>query len=127
MNATPASKKKTSILGRIALGATALLILAFYLGFGRLLAGSWRQFGTLVVVAATYLGGMILLTRLTHPRTAADWRRNSLVFPVLGAVAGGVYLLASTASGIGPVVTGIVWGLLHAWLVRRQRRTLTGA
>ena len=127
MNAPPASKKGNSVLGRIALGVTALVILAFYVGFGRLLAGSWRQFAALVVVAATYLGGMILLTRLTRPRTAEEWRRISLLFPVLGAVAGGVYLLASTASGIGPVVTGVVWGLLHAWLVRRQTRALAGA
>lgn len=127
MNAPPVSKKDNSVLGRIALGITALAILAFYVGFGRLLAGSWRQFAALVLVAATYLGGMIVLTRLTRPSTAADWRRISLVFPVLGAVAGGVYLLASTASGIGPVIAGVVWGLLHAWLVRRQTRTLAGA
>jgi len=25
------------------------------------------------------------------------------------------------------VVTGVVWGLLHAWLVRRQTRALAGA
>jgi hypothetical protein len=127
MSTTPASKGGNSVLGRIALGVTGLVLLGFYVAFGRLLAGSWRQFAVLVLVAATYLGGMILLTRVARPRTATDWRRISLGFPVLGAAAGGVYMLASTVSGIGPVVTGVVWGLLHAWLVRRQARTLVGA
>jgi hypothetical protein len=127
MSATPTSKGDSSVLGRIALGVTGLVLLAFYVGFGLLLAGSWRQFAALVLVAATYLGGMMLLTRVTRPHTAADWRRISLVFPVLGAAAGGVYVLARTGSGIGPVLTGVIWGLLHAWLVRRQTRTLAGA
>jgi drug/metabolite transporter (DMT)-like permease len=124
MSATPTSKRESSLLGRIALGVTGLVLLGFYVAFGRLLSGSWRQFAVLVLVAVTYLGGMILLTRVTRPRTAAEWRRISLVFPVLGAAAGGVYLLASTGSRIGPVLAGVVWGLLHAWLVRRQTRTL---
>jgi drug/metabolite transporter (DMT)-like permease len=127
MSGTPASKGGNTLLGRIALGVLGLFLLGFYVAFGRLLAGSWRQFAVLVLVAATYLGGMILLTRVTRPRSAAEWRRISLVFPVLGAAAGGVYLLASTVSRIGPVVAGVVWGLLHAWLVRRQTRTLAGA
>jgi hypothetical protein len=127
MSDRPASREDNSFLGRLALGITGLFLLGFYVAFGRLLAGSWRHFAALVLVAATYLGGMILLTRLARPRTAADWRRTSLLFPVLGALAGGVYVLASTVSGIGPVATGVVWGLLHAWLVRRQTRTLVGA
>jgi hypothetical protein len=127
MSGTPAAKGDNSVLGRIALGVTGLFLLGFYVAFGRLLAGSWREFAALMLVAATYLGGMIVLTRVARPRTATDWRRISLLFPVLGAAAGEVYIQASTVSGIGPVLTGVVWGLLHAWLVRRQTRTLAEA
>jgi hypothetical protein len=124
MQPKPTSGEDTSLLGRLALAITGLFLLGFYVAFGRFLAGSWRQFAALVLGAAAYLAGMVLLTRLVRPRTAADWRRMSLTFPLLGAAAGGMYALASTASGIGPALSGLVWGLVHAWLVRRQTRNL---
>lgn len=124
MQPKPASGEETTFLGRLALALTGVVLLGFYVAFGRLLAGSWRQFAALVLGVATYLAGMVVLTRLVRPRAAADWRRMSLTFPLLGAAAGGIYALVSTASGIGPALSGLVWGLVHAWLVRRQTRNL---
>ena len=118
--AKPPSSEHTSIGGRLALGILALLILAFYVAVGRLVAGSWRHFAALALAGATYLAGMMLLRRVSRSRTAAEWLRVWPAFPVVGAAAGSVYVLVSTASGIWPALYGFVWGLLHAWLVWRQ-------
>jgi hypothetical protein len=114
------SSEHTSIGGRLALGVLALLILAFYVAVGRLVAGSWRHFAALALAGATYLVGMLLLRRVSRSRTAAEWLRVWPAFPFVGAAAGGVYVLVSTASGIWPALYGFAWGLLHAWLVWRQ-------
>jgi len=114
------SSEHTSIGGRLALGVLALLILAFYVAVGRLVAGSWRHFAALALAGATYLVGMMLLRRVSRSRTAADWLRVWPAFPFVGAAAGGVYVLVSTASAIWPALYGFAWGLLHAWLVWRQ-------
>ena len=114
------SSEHTSIAGRLALGVLALLILAFYVAVGRLVAGSWRHFAALALAGATYLVVMILLRRVSRSRTAADWLRVWPAFPFIGAAAGGVYVVMSMASGIWPALYGFGWGLLHAWLVWRQ-------
>ena len=118
------SSEHTSIGARLGLGVLALLILAFYVAFGRLVAGSWRHFWALALAGATYLVGVILLRRVSRSRTAAEWLRVWPAFPFVGAAAGGVYVLVSTASGIWPAVYGFAWGLVHAWLVWRQTRKL---
>jgi hypothetical protein len=124
MAAKRASSEDTRFLGRLALAFLALFLLGFYVAFGRLVAGSWRQFAALALAATTYLAGTVLLARLNHLRTAADWSRKALAFPVVGAIVGGMYVFVSTASGVTPVLIGFVWGVLHAWLLRRQTRKL---
>ena len=118
------SSEKTSIQSQLVLWLTGAVILGMYVAFGRLVAGSWRQLAALALAVATYLAGMVVLERLVRPRTAEKWRRVSPVFPFVGALAGGVYVLVSTASGIGPAITGIVWGVVHLWLVWRQARNV---
>ena len=122
MATRPGSSGKTSMLGQLVLWLTGAVLLAMYVAFGRLVAGSWRQLAALALAAATYLGGMALLERLARLQSAEDWRRVSPVFPFVGALAGGAYVLASTASGFVPAIAGFVWGLVHVWLVRRQAR-----
>jgi len=124
MTSKPASKGKTSFLGTLGIAIIAALVLGTYMFFGRLIAGSWRQFAALALAATTYLASMALLKRVVRPQTAMDWRRMSIAFPFMGALAGGAYTLVSTASGIAAAVTGVVWGLIHVWLIWRQTRRL---
>jgi hypothetical protein len=124
MTSKPASKGKKSFLGTLGIAIIAALVLGTYLFFGRLIAGSWRQFGALALAATTYLVSMALLKRVVRPQAAMDWRRMSIAFPFMGALAGGAYTLVSTASGIAAAVTGVVWGLIHLWLIWRQMRGL---
>jgi len=124
MTSKPASKGKKSFLGTTGTEIIAALVLGTYLFFGRLIAGSWRQFAALALAATTYLASMALLKQVARPQTATDWRRMSIAFPFMGALAGGAYTLASTASGIAAAVTGVVWGLIHVWLIWRQMRRL---
>ena len=124
MTSKPASKGKKSFLGTLGIAIIAALVLGTYLFFGRLIAGSWRQFAALAAAATTYLVSMALLKRVVRPQAATDWRRMSIAFPFMGALAGGAYTLASTASGIAAAVTGVVWGLIHVWLIWRQMRRL---
>ena len=124
MTSKPASKGKQSFLGTLGIAIIAALVLGTYLFFGRLIAGSWRQFAALALAATTYLVSMALLKRVVRPQAATDWRRMSIAFPFMGALAGGAYTLASTASGIAAAVTGVVWGLIHVWLIWRQMRRL---
>ena len=78
--------------------------------------GELAPFGALALAATTYLVSMALLKRVVRPQAAMDWRRMSIAFPFMGALAGGAYTLVSTASGIAAAVTGVVWGLIHLWL-----------
>ena len=121
------SSENTSIMSRLVLWLTGLVLIGMYVAFGRLVAGSWRQLAALALAAATYLVGMVLLERLVRPRTAAKWQRVSPVFPFVGALAGGAYVLVSTASGIVPAIVGLAWGLVHVWLVWRQARQVAAA
>jgi hypothetical protein len=120
MNSRPASKGKKSFLGTVGIAIIAALVLGTYLFLGRLIAGSWRQFAALAAAATTYLVFMALLKRVAHPQTATDWRRMSIAFPFMGALAGGAYTLVSTVSGIAAAVAGLVWGVIHVWLIWRH-------
>jgi len=109
-----------SVLGRIALAITGAFLLSFYFGFMRFLAGSWREFAALALAALGYLAGQVLLVRLIHPRTVAQWRWVAAMCPFLGGAAGGAYVAVSVTTGAGPIIYGLVLGALHGDLIARH-------
>jgi len=116
------SPDDTSLLGWTALAITGAFLLTFALGFFRFLVGSWRELAALWLAPLIYLAGLVLLARRFRPRSATQWRWVALMCPVLGAIAGAVYLGVSAATGAGPVITGLVWGAIHGALVARNAR-----
>ena len=104
-----------SPMGRAAISVTGVFLLAFVLGFVRFMAGSWREGAALGLAGLGYAVGVLLLARLSRPRSEGQWRRVALVLPLLGA--GAAYVTLSVVAGTGPVITGFVWGMLHAILV----------
>jgi hypothetical protein len=105
-----------SAVGWTAFVLTGMFLLAFVLGFARFLAGSWREAGALAVAALGYLAGVLLLGRLFPARTVAQWRRLAAGLPILGACVGAAYVAVSSATGVRPIITGIVVGATHSWL-----------
>ena len=122
MDRNTSSLDDPSLLGWIALAITGAFLLSFYLGFMRFLVGSWREFAALSLAALTYLAGLVLLARLIRPRTAVQWRWAALMCPLVGGIAGAVYVALSAATGAGPIVSGLVWGALHGALVAHRAR-----
>jgi hypothetical protein len=120
MSNPESSLDDSSPLGWTALLVTGAFLIAFALGFMRLLAGSWRETGALGLASLGYFAGLILLARLTNRRSVTQWRRFAAMLPILGAGVGAAYVAVSSATGMRPVITGVALGALHGMLIARQ-------
>ncbi len=107
-------QEDNSLLGRIAIGVTALFIGGFFIAFQRFAAGSWQTVAAGLVSVSVYLGGAVLFDvwlrrsgRRLAGRPAPVWAAAIVV--LLGALAGLVYgitaveksIVASTLFGAG--------------------------
>jgi hypothetical protein len=112
----PQAGKRT--IDRVALWITGAILLAFFIGFERFLAGSWRHLGALMAAMAAYLGGVVALDRVIRrmgmaSETVAAPVWSLLLIPPIGAVAGATYSLVEAGRlAAKPVLGGALVGTM---------------